>query len=163
MFDDDTNASPNRPATRLLDELESIKGTLSDRGRADGGSSQDIPLLDDMVIHNLNDNAKLLNIGQIFDDSSADDEPAAAVEPPIHFPRFKLDVTISDTDVPEDKRANTPVATTSAVKPRVRPDYSREVLIQELVDEFIPQIEAELHRRLQQIDDVALRRLKDAE
>ncbi len=163
MFDDDTNASPNRPATRLLDELESIKGTLSDRGRADGGSSQDIPLLDDMVIHNLNDNAKLLNIGQIFDDASEDAEPAAAVEPAIQFPRFKLDVAISDIDVAEDKRANTPVATTSAVKPHVRPDYSREVLIQELVDEFIPQIEAELHRRLQQIDDVALRRLKDAE
>jgi len=171
MSDDDPRPSSNRPAAHLLNELESIKGVLTD----DADSElpllpTDIPLLDDMVIDNLDSNAKLLNIAQIFDDDAIADE-APAVVPPMQFPRFTLDVAISDdseiaTEMPRAVPPPTPpISTPPASTPapaHLRPDYSREVLIQQLVDEFIPQIEAELYKRLRQLNDAALRRLKDA-
>jgi hypothetical protein len=161
MFDDDVLPPSKRPASRLLDELESIKGALGGEHETDDDLPTDIPLLDDMVVDHIDDNAKLLNIAQIFDENAEADAPTVA-EPSVQFPRFTLDVAISDEG---DIAVETPAAfaTSAAVKPRVRPDYSREVLIQELVDEFIPAIEAELHRRLRQLDDATLRRLKDAE
>ncbi|MFT3930437.1 MAG: hypothetical protein QM709_09105 [Spongiibacteraceae bacterium] len=196
MSDDDQRPLFNRPAAHLLDELESIKGLLADEG--DGDLPADIPLLDDMVIHNLdrndrllNSNTNLLNLGQIFDEEELDETNAAPEpidEPPVAFPRFTLDVTICDDNVEasdddidtrvaaiETSSALPPMTTAHssvppsrtaerpAVRPSIRPDYSREVLIQELVDAFIPQIEAELHRRLQQMDDILLRRLKDTD
>jgi hypothetical protein len=43
------------------------------------------------------------------------------------------------------------------VAPRTRrPNYSRELLIQELVDELVPQLEAALHKRLDALDNDAL-------
>jgi hypothetical protein len=163
MSNDDPRPSSNRPAAHLLNELESIKGVLTDDRAMDTELPTDIPLLDDMVIDNLDSNAKLLNIGQIFDD----DAPAVA-EPPMQFPRFTLDVTISDdseiaTEMPTAASVSAPpISTPPTSSPaRGRADYSREVLIQELVDEFIPQIEAELHKRLRQLNDATLRRLKD--
>lgn len=159
MFDDDAHDSSQRPAARLIDELESIKGALADDS-SEAEVSAHIPLLDDMVIGHLDDNARLLNLGQIFDEGEVA-EDAADTELPLHFPRFTLDVAVDDDDIaPEEP---TPSAAGSPPKPRPRPDYSREVLIQELVDEFIPQIEAELHRRLQKLDAATLHRLKDAD
>ena len=151
MSDDDPRPPSGRPAVHLLDELESIKGVLDDDG--DNNVPADIPLLDDMVIDNLDNNAKLLDIEQIFDEEAIA-EPAPT-EPPMQFPRFTLDMAIGD-DSDFEKPSS------ASQRPRVRPDYSRETLIQELVDEFIPQIEAELHKRLQQLDDAALNRLKDS-
>lgn len=163
MFDDDVfPPENNRPASRLLDELESIKGVLTDHPEANDEALTDIPLLDDMVIHNLDNNAQLLNIGQIFDEQETIDEATASIEPLVPFPRFTLNVAISDDDHPiEAQTIAPPTSPKPSVRPPVRPDYSREVLIQELIDEFIPQIEIELHKRLQRLDDVALRRLKD--
>ncbi len=164
MSDDDSRPLSNRPA-HLLNELESIKGVLTDEHVADTELPTDIPLLDDMVIDHLDDNANLLDIEQIFEDAT--DEAPVAAEPLVQFPRFKLDVLISDDHEIADAatpEATPPTSARSASTPpiRVRPDYSREVLIQELVDEFIPQIEVELHKRLQQLDDTALQRLKDS-
>lgn len=157
MFDDDFRPSP-KPAADLLDELESIKGVLTDEGADD--SSADVPILDDMVINNLGNNAKLLNIAQIFEESAVDEEvPAIIDRSTLQFPRFTLDVAISDET---ETLVETPHIAVASAPPRVRPDYSREILIQDLVDEFIPQIEAELHRRLAQLDDIVLRRLKDS-
>lgn len=158
--------SSNRPAPdRLLSELESIKGTLSDQ-QVDAAPDQDdelpsdIPLLDDMVIHNLDCNSSLLNINRIFDD--AESEPEQATAPPVRFPRFQLDVAVSDELL--DRPASTAAVTQpspTAPRQRVRPDYSRDVLIQELVDEFVPQIEAALRERLDRLDLATLRRLQD--
>lgn len=208
MFDDDDSRPPlNRPAAHLLDELESLKGLLDDDG-SESDALLDIPLLDDMVVHNLNNNnnlfnnteplknsdllnlnhdVNLLDISGIFDenltaadfltDDSITDDPTtenrigkaaaptvAPIEAAIQFPRFTLDVAISDdpefAEVPPCSQPSVPPVSPPQ-QPRVRPDYSREVLIQELVDEFIPQIEAELHARLRQLDDDALRHLKD--
>lgn len=167
MSDDDQRPLFNRPAAHLLDELESIRGSLTEGLDADDRPT-DIPLLDDMVIDNLNSNANLLNISQIFDDQFAEENhpeesvaETLATEPLVQFPRFTLDVAISDelefTEEPE-----LPPVVSQPQQHRVRPDYSREVLIQELVDEFIPQIEAELHARLRQLDDIALQRLKNS-
>ena len=167
---DDSLHSTQRPANSLLDELESIKGALADgdtlasNNLADEQESDlpgNIPLLDDMVIDNLNANAALLNIDRIF----GDDSTAA----PMQFPRFTLDVELSGdhpapvSSLPLPPPVVAPVVASAAIaasKPRaVRRDYSRELLIQELVDEFIPQIEMALHERLSQLDDAALQRL----
>jgi hypothetical protein len=49
----------------------------------------------------------------------------------------------------------------SPPRPRVRPDYSRDILIQELIDEFVPQIESALRDRLAKFDTATLTKLKD--
>lgn len=170
MFEDDPRQSPNKPANDLLNELESIKGVLTDDYAADAELPADIPLLDDMVIQNLDSNADLLNIDRIFDEDTSADETPATAQTVMQFPRFTLDVAISDdgeiaAKVPSCAPISAPPISTpsnSVTAARVRPDYRREVLIQELVDEFIPQIEAELHKRLSQLDDVALRQLKES-
>jgi hypothetical protein len=176
MSDFDVYNNDHLPPNHLLDELESIKGALdsNDEEAAVG----DIPLLDDMVIGNLNANTKLLNLKQIFEeavDTEADIDDAPALiqtrHADVQFPRFSLDTLLTD-DGPEPIAPVIPAAPVNAIQPTlniastskgVRPDYSREVLIQELVDEFIPQIEAALHERLRGLDDNTLQRLKERE
>ncbi|MDB6060629.1 MAG: hypothetical protein JWM78_732 [Verrucomicrobiaceae bacterium] len=179
---DSFNNSDRLPADHLLDELESIKDILDD----DDAALLDIPLLDDMVINNLNANSQLLNLGQIFEEDTEGDEKenadtdideqitvaASRAQPDVQFPRFSLDTLLHDkTPEPIIAAAIIPAASIAATvfKPsthpaqRVRPDYSREVLVQELVDEFIPQIEAALRERLSQLDDATLKRWKESE
>lgn len=150
----------------------------------------DIPLLETVVIANLDTNAGLLNLNRIFGEGSEeesqedlDDEhefasatPRAAITPrtDIPFPRFQLDALLAD-DVPEPEApmqpAIAPISSPArshlqkspSATARVRPDYSREVLIQELVDEFVPQIEAALRERLSRLDNAALQQWKDSE
>lgn len=202
MSDDNLHSSSGRPAVQLLDELESIKGALANDNNANAKLPTDIPLLDDMVIQNLNSNAKLLNIDQIFeDDIAAENAPATMEHLDVQFPRFTLDVAITeDNDIDTATSISAPISASqlstqqlstqqqatqqpstqqlstlqqatqqpstpqlsAPQRPRVRPDYSREVLIQEIVDEFVPQIEAELQKRLRQLDDAALHELKDS-
>ena len=164
VFDD---ADP-LPSEHLLDELESIKDILRDGGIE---PQTNIPLLDDMVVQHLDDNAKLLDLNRIFEedaDTETEPELAKPTRPDIEFPRFQL-----NTMLPEEPAESTPAIEptvaapvarkTSPAAPRVRPDYSREVLIQELIDEFIPEIEAALHERLSKLDDATLKRWKKPE
>lgn len=144
MSDDDLYQLSNRPAARLLDELESIKGTLADGGVK---SPMSTSMLGGLTA-DLDSHAKLLDIDQIFDENGEAAEPASA-EPSIVFPRFTLDVASG-------------LAQPAALpQRRVHSATDRETLIRELIDEFIPEIEAELHRRLCQLDNTALKRLKD--
>ena len=77
----------------------------------------------------------------------------------MQFPRFQLDVAISDEDAaPPPQQLST---SSSPSRPRVRPDYSRDILIQELIDEFVPQIESALRDRLANFDTATLTKLKD--
>jgi len=198
VFDDDHLpldylAPDHLPADHLLNELESIKGILDDDDAIDA-SLTDIPLLDDMVIDNLDTNARLLNLDRIFGEGSEEESeeslddaheyesaaPRAAITPrtDIPFPRFQLDALLAD-DVPEPEApiqpaiaampssapspARSPLPKSPSAAGRVRPDYSREVLIQELVDEFVPQIEAALRERLSRLDNAALQQWKDSE
>jgi hypothetical protein len=159
-FDVYDDADPLPPG-HLLDELESIKDILDDDG--DDTAAGDIPLLDDMVIDNLDANTRLLNLNRIFDDSDGADAGPAPVEPAranVQFPRFSLDTLLPD-EMQEPAAAPGACHQPSATAKRVRPDYSREVLIQELVDDFIPQIEAALRERLGQLDNATLQRWKE--
>jgi hypothetical protein len=164
VFDDPDYVPPDH----LLDELESIKDILQE---GEAALPTDIPLLDDMVVANLDANTKLLNLNRIFEEDSETDEAvvdeAAATETAYidtPFPRFSLDTMLTE----DASEASAPIAPRpvtqkpSPTAPRVRPDYSREVLIQELVDEFIPQIEAELRARLGHLDTATLKSWKDS-
>jgi hypothetical protein len=150
----------------------------------------DIPLLETVVIDNLDTNAGLLNLNRIFSEGSEeesqedlDDEhefasaaPRAAItpRPDIPFQQFQLDTLLAD-DLPEPEApiqpAFAPISSPTrshlqkspSAAGRVRPDYRREVLIQELVDEFVPQIEAALRERLSRLDNAALQQWKDSE
>jgi hypothetical protein len=166
----DHDHDPNSPFHKpeyLLDELESIKGLLGDDDpqlpadlplSPDISLPPDIPLLDDMVIEHLDDNAQLLNLNRIFDDGSDGEGATPPVTPSVQFPRFQLDVAISDDT--SSITASMPNSS-SPPRPRVRPDYSRDILIQELIDEFVPQIESALRDRLAKFDTATLTKLKD--
>ena len=154
-YDNDSNSPFDKPE-HLLDELESIKGLLGDD---DPQLPTDIPLLDDMVIDNLDANTQLLNLNRIFDDGSDSEAASQPVPASVQFPRFQLDVAISDEDAaPPPQQQST---SSSPSRPRVRPDYSRDILIQELIDEFVPQIESALRDRLANFDTATLTKLKD--
>jgi hypothetical protein len=155
----------------LLNELESIKDLL--QGEELAATLADIPLLSDIVDPadvgadtpaDARDEADaLLDLGQIFEDDAEADAPA----PGYRFPAFSLDVAgCDDIDTalpaPDIAAAIAPVELPAGgARPRVRPDYRREVLIQELVDEFIPQIEAALRERLDHLDLETLRAWRD--
>lgn len=161
MSDHDPNSPFHKPE-HLLDELESIKGLLGDDDpqlSLDTPLPSDIPLLDDMVIDNLDDNTQLLNLNRIFDDGSDSEATTRSATASVQFPRFQLDVAISDE---VSAPPSPPISTSSAPsRPRVRPDYSRDLLIQELIDEFVPQIESALRDRLANFDTATLIKLKD--
>ncbi len=155
VFDD----SDHLPPDHLLNELESIKGILDDQETPAPG---DIPLLDDMVIGNLDANNKLLNLHRIFADDDLDEaDPLPDLTPlsAVQMPRFNLNTMLP----PDSTEATTPAPIAAPVAPRVRSDYNREVLLRELIDEFIPKIEAALHERLSKLDDATLKRWKKPE
>ena len=182
VFDD----ADHLPPDHLINELESIKDILHGNGDDGAELPTDIPLLDDMVFNDLDANARLLNLNRIFEEDTeeASEEihhvaPVAATaaiasRAEISFPRFQLDTMLTD-EAPEPapiSPAAAPIKTATAPTPqppqkapsaptRIRPDYSRDVLIQELVDEFVPQIEAALRERLSQLDIAALQQWKD--
>lgn len=188
---DDSDHLPADHLINELESIKDILHRLDDDTTAlPTELPTDIPLLDDMVIGGLDANARLLNLNRIFEEDSEETSAAVHVAPiaqttviaprvDISFPRFQLDTMLTD-DAPEPAAPINPAAAsiqsaasptlsspppqkiTSAV-PRIRPDYSRDVLIQELVDEFVPQIEAALRERLSQLDDAALQQWKDGD
>ena len=163
MHDHDQK-DPTKPGLRqqpaqpdhLLDELTSIRALL-DSERA--GATTDVPMLDDVVGFAASFKAvdaepapALLDLDGIFGDGPGGEdagnfEPASAH---LTFPKFTLDVALTDE----------PDAATAPVDDNERANYRREALIQELVAEFLPRIEATLRERLAGLDDQSLHALK---
>lgn len=139
----------------LLDELTSIKALL-ERGQV--ADAADIPVLDDVVGFAASFKAvdaepgpALLDLDGIFGDGPGDDSsdfvPATTN---LAFPKFTLDVAVTDA----------PGQSAVAIGSNVPANRLREALIQELVAEFLPQIEATLRERLEGLDNDVLHALK---
>lgn len=137
----------------LLDELTSIRALLDSEQRASTGT--DVPMLDDVVGFAASFKAvdsapapALLDLEGIFGDGPGgedhgDTEPASS-STRLTFPKFTLDVAVSDADDEAQPHASSP----------------RAALIEELVAEFLPHIEAALRERLEDLADETLRTLK---
>lgn len=128
--------SPEKPPSHkdsLMGELESIKNLL------DKDTGPTIPTLDDSISDSADSTAPQLNLNSIFDD-------LANTAPP----------TLEDT-----LAATTAAQSGSAQKPerQQQPDFSIHLLIQEIVDEYIPHIEAQLRERLSQCEPDIIRQL----
>jgi hypothetical protein len=152
MHDSDPNAKKGDPRQpdHLLDELTSIKALLDGEPR----SATDVPMLDDVVGFAASFKAvdaepapALLDLERIFGDGAGEADPAAVSG--LAFPKFTLDVALSDAPTAVDY-----------VAPDQHANYRRAALISELVAEFLPQIEAALRERLQDLDEDVLRTLK---
>jgi hypothetical protein len=153
MQDDPKKLFP-RPETaaaqpdHLLDELTSIRALLDGEQRA-ALKPEDIPVLDDVVGFGVSaPQPPLLDLERIFGDEFAagDDEPDSGAAH-LAFPKFTLDVALSDA----------PAAPASTHRD------ARAALIDELVAEFLPQIEATLRARLERLDHAALQALQKPE
>lgn len=161
MHDPEANENANTaPPGHLLDELTSIKDLLGGVHAAGTVRPQDmphIPLLEDIV-----DLAPvppaLLDIERIFSDDSAAQSPEyewSAEDVPVQFPQFTLDVALSD----EPTAAEPPSAFSEKFARPLQTNYRRELLIEALVAEFLPQITVRLCEHLQSLDDDALQAL----
>lgn len=153
----------------LMGELESIKDLLGQ----DIGSV--VPTLEPSVEEADDSQAPLLDLDSIFekpqqqqpltlstnpcDDSPTENNPGAdiptlqaepepAVEPPLLEPS-------EDNNSEADRYTRTPQAV------RQQSNFSIDLLIQEIVDDYIPEIEAELRERLSQLDPELIRQLAD--
>ena len=126
----------------LLGELEELKAVLRKQRGVDLSA---IPLLDDIIDES----------SHSVDDSETDDESAASTE------YSELSEYITDNvDINEF------VATT--VKPSYElsyesnysddGNYEREIFMQEVIDSMMPQIEAQLRKRLLSLDETILER-----
>jgi len=121
-----------------------------------------IPLLDDLVA--LPAQSPLLDIERIFNDDVAAPLSPCIEAPPtanFQFPKFTLDVAISDEPVNSHSAATATDNTMLNLRAsHLHQTYRREALIQELIAEFAPQIEAALRERLERLDNAALQALK---
>lgn len=153
---------PEKPALHkdsLMGELESIKRLLYN------DSNLAIPTLDDPLSDADSDTADtgkqpLFNLDSIFELPAAKAAPAAAGKPEI--PTVTVQVTAGAAELhPPLLTDDKPLEryTRPAHPPRQQADFSIELLIQEIVDDYIPQIEAELRLRLSQCEPEILREL----
>lgn len=139
----DSDSPPRGP--RLLDELQAIRDLLNDRDNAG------VPLLRDVVKAGA---MPLLDLNEIFDElTSGQDQPGQAEiqAQAAHF------VAAQQGLPPDAAFAEATPAPPSAERPP-REDWQRDLLIQEVVDDFIPHIEAALRERLRNVDSATLRR-----
>jgi hypothetical protein len=149
------NNSGAAQSDHLLDELKSIKDLLAGEQYAQPAS-----VIAQPTDRNAMPQPLLLDIASIFADDAAStvQHVEAITAPPFQFPKFTLEVALTD-EMPD--APITPQRTqTDSCTANLRADYRREALIQELIAEFIPQIEAALRERLEQLDNVALQALK---
>ncbi|MDX9875541.1 MAG: hypothetical protein RBS88_11565 [Spongiibacteraceae bacterium] len=147
--------------SNLLDELESLKQLLNESGTVFLDDAPSIPVLRDVVTPG---SAPLLDLEEIFDDEVVAGEPceeSAPADAGADVWRVGPDVAASGA-APADSgisdlgtaSSSAPVEqTASAADSR----WQRELLIQEVVDEFVPRIEAALRERLRHLDDETLR------
>jgi hypothetical protein len=165
MHDQDFDKKDSGKPDHLLDELTSIRALLDSEQRAT--ANPPVPLLDDVVGFAASFKAvdaepgpALLDLEHIFYEGADSPDPAeaAARSPRVAFPKFTLDVAVSDA----------PGSTVDPVVSQLPPElpsqlhsnYRREALIQQLVAEFLPRIEATLRARLADLDDADLHALK---
>jgi len=155
--------SPEKPPLQkdsLMGELESIKDLL------DKEVGPTIPTLDDTLADSFDSSAGQLNLDSIFDGPAKiepptlsteaaqaliptlDKQPSIAIKPPL------VDADNATTTSNRDSREQKP-------ERKQQPDFSIELLIQEIVDEYIPHIEAQLRERLSQCEPDVIRQLAD--
>lgn len=159
--------SPQR-GPRLLDELQAIRDLLNDRDNAG------VPLLRDVVKPGA---VPLLDLNEIFEELTAGHGGEEQVEiqaQAAHFVAAQQAAALAPTASQADERPRQEQAARQHAEspqqepqrePQVEPqresppgEWQRELLIQEVVDDFIPHIEAALRDRLRQIDSDTLRR-----
>lgn len=169
MYDSETkkNSAATQP-DHLLDELTSIKDLLGGEHPVATGAipHHDIPVLDDIVDQH---QPGLLDIERIFSEEAgaevndhstrSQENTAGTGSASLRFPKFTLDVALSDAP-PANHPASAGNALLDNLTDTLRANYRRELLIQELVGEFLPQIEAALRERLESLEDTALQALK---
>lgn len=148
----------------LMGELESIKDLL------DKEVGPTIPTLDDSIANPADNQVPELNLDSIFDELANTKPPTLAgslsgntpeaVPPILEYqstasPESTIPDTATDTGKAEEN--------TSPHKHerQQQPDFSIELLIQEIVDEYIPHIEAQLRERLSQCEPDIIRQLAD--
>jgi hypothetical protein len=157
---------PEKPPSHkdsLMGELESIKDLL------DKDAGPTIPTLDDSIADSTDSPMQELKLDSIFDDLTKTesptlaDNPTAIKAPETLIPTLEdqpankmepqlLDLVKPPTTADANSNPQTPERTQ-------QPDFSIELLIQEIVDEYIPHIEAELRERLSQCEPEMIRQL----
>jgi hypothetical protein len=145
-----------------MGELESIKDLL------DKDTGPKIPTLDDSIADSADSKAPQLNLDSIFDDLANTAPPtladtlSATTAPETLIPILD-DQTSTKEPQPLDaiKTTTTAAQSSSMQKPerQQQSDFSIDLLIQEIVDEYIPHIEAQLRERLSQCEPDIIRQL----
>ena len=156
---------PEKPALHkdsLMGELESIKRLLYN------DSNLAIPTLDDPLSEADRDTADtgkqpLFNLDSIFELPATKAASAAAGKPDIPTVTLQVTAGAAERQAPllaaDEADEKPPRYTRPAHPPRQQADFSIELLIQEIVDDYIPQIEAELRLRLSQCEPDIIREL----
>jgi hypothetical protein len=154
--------SPEKPPSHkdsLMGELESIKDLL------DKDAGPTIPTLDDSIADPADSPIPQLKLDSIFDDLANTAPPTLSATTAPQTPIPILEDQPTSTTEPRlldaVKITTTADQSSSLQKPerQQQPDFSIELLIQEIVDEHIPHIEAELRERLSQCEPDIIRQL----
>ncbi|MEX1665599.1 hypothetical protein [Zhongshania arctica] len=152
----------------LLGELEELKAVLHKQHGVDLAA---IPLLDDIIEDDVDDglldsrvqDSVVLETNDLETENMAADNAGTGAftadtianeygntlidDSPLHF--------ANDTDVSVDARKSTPSFDSNYSGDG---DYGREIFMQEVIDSMMPEIEAELRKRLLSLDNVILQR-----
>lgn len=149
--------SPEKPALQkdsLMGELESIKNLLNK------DKKPDIPILEDslaLTSKPADSKESAFNLESIFEESlQAPMLPAADSGEAITSTR-EAPVTTDSIAVPAQPSYTRPVQ----AKHQQQTDFSLEIMIQEIVDDAIPVIEARLRERLSQCAPYIIRQLAE--
>tara|TARA_R110001592_G_scaffold50620_3_gene156411 strand:- start:714 stop:1220 length:507 start_codon:yes stop_codon:yes gene_type:complete len=152
----------------LLGELEELKAVLHKQHGVDLAA---IPLLDDIIEEDVDeglldskaqDSVALETDDLETENMAADNAGTGVFTADTIFnkygntlidesPRYSAD----DTDVSVDARKSTPSFDSNYSG---EGDYGREIFMQEVIDSMMPEIEAELRKRLLSLDNVILQR-----
>jgi len=145
--------SPDKPALQkdsLMGELESIKSLLKkDRTPV-------IPTLDDSLVvaaRPANSKALPFNLESIFEETLQ--APMLATAETVHGSDSEAPVKDDGIATPQQQAYTRPVRT------KQQADFSLEIMIQEIVDDAIPVIEARLRERLSQCAPEVIRQLAE--